>query len=95
MVVGGPTGETGLNSNCGIQVGILRTQDARCSACGREAGDILPLQTLHLLLGQGNLSLRLPRLAGPGERVLDVYDLGVRSRPTAVVTTTLTGEGRL
>jgi len=30
-----------------------------------------------------------------GERVLDVYDLGVRSRRTAVVTTTLTGEREL
>ena len=27
-----------------------------------------------------------------GERVLDAYDLGVRSRPPAVATTTLTGE---
>ena len=30
-----------------------------------------------------------------GERVLDRHDLGVRSRPTAVVTTTLTGEQEL
>src|SRR3954453_21077947 len=42
-VVGRPTGETGMHSNGGIEVGVLRTHDARRSASGREARDVDPL----------------------------------------------------
>ena len=38
--MGRPTGETGMHSNGGIEVGVLRTHDARRSASGREAGDV-------------------------------------------------------